>query len=135
MSPWKTRLYQAIGVTIFLGLWALVAIVTGTSVVVAGVGTGIGVFVFFGVVIVLAQVMTRGGRGERDEAEHRQARAAALRGLPDPGRAVRLVGLAFFIVLSLAALITRRWEAVAIGLAFVAVFGFQLRHELLGGRT
>ena len=135
MSPWKTRLYQALGVAIFLGLWALVAVVTGASIVAAGVGTGIGVFMFFGVVILLAQVMTSRGRCGGNEVEHREARAAALQGLPNPSRGVRLVGLAFFIVLALAALILRRWEALAIGLAFVALFAFQLRHDPASRRT
>ena len=135
MSPWKIRLYQALGLAIFLGLWALVAIVTGTSIVAAGVGTGVGVFVFFGVVILLAQVMNRGGRGERDAAVQREGQATALRALPAASRGVRLVGLAFFMVVTLAALVLRRWEPLAIGLGFTALFAFQLRHELLSGRT
>jgi hypothetical protein len=135
MSPWKTRLYQALGVAVFLGLWALAVILTGTSIVVAGVGTGVGVFVFFGVVILLAQLVNRGGRGERDTAVRREAHATASRALPTPSRGVRLVGLAFFIVFALAALVLRRWDALAIGLGFAALFAFQLRHELLSGRT
>jgi hypothetical protein len=135
MSPCKIRLYEVLGVAIFLGLWALVAIVTGSSIVVAGVGTGVGVFVFFGVVILLAQFMNLGGRGERDAAVQREAHAIALRALPTASRGVRLVGLAFFIALALAALVLRRWEALAVGLGFTALFAFQLRHELLSGRT
>ena len=135
MSPWKIRLYQALGLAIFLGLWALVAILTGTSIVAAGVGTGVGVFVFFGVVILLAQVVNRGGRSERDAAVQLEAHATALRALPTASRGVRLVGLAFFMVVTLAALVLRRWEPLAIGLGFTALFAFQLRHELLSGRT
>ena len=100
MPDWKIRFYQALGVSIFLGLWALVAIVTGASVVVAGVATGVGVFLFFGVVLLIVPLTNRGRRRQQDEAAQREAVDAALHGIiRTRSQAARVTTVALFAVL------------------------------------
>jgi hypothetical protein len=135
MSDWTIRFYQALGVSIFLGLWALVAIVTGASVVVAGVATGVGVFVFFGVVLLIVPLTNRGRRGQQDEAAQREAADAALHGTRTQGRAARVTTVVLFAVLAIGALIDGLWWVFACALGFLALAVLVWRHPLVRGRT